>query len=264
MSSFFSVSLGGSGSNLSDHHPLVAVFNCSFNVTPNSVSVSVSSSSASQSKPSIAWHCASPDQVSAYCDLVVHSFPSPSTEAFCCTNPHCTSHLCVLKSYCDSLCNTLKVSAELTLPLSRQGRVISGWNKAASMLKSKANFWHRVWREAGCSGVLFDIKRCLHSCFKYEVRRLRRREKHIQRSKLAEAMSSNDVNNFWSQVRRINSSKSSSSLSAVDSVSGAPCIANVFSEKLESLLNSCSTSAREELPSSLDVCDNDLQSFQFS
>ena len=83
VSSFFSVSLGGSGSILSDHHPLVAVFNCSFNVTPNSASVSssfasvscssASSSSASQSKPSIAWHRASPDQVSAYCDLVVLS-----------------------------------------------------------------------------------------------------------------------------------------------------------------------------------------------
>ena len=39
----------------------------------------------------------------------------------------------MLELYCDSLCNTLKVSAELTLPLSRQGRVTPGWNKAASM-----------------------------------------------------------------------------------------------------------------------------------
>ena len=88
----------------------------------------------SQSKPSIAWHRASLDQVSAYCDLVVRSLPVPPTEALCCTNADCTSHLRVLESYCDSLCNTLKVSAELTLPLSRQGRVIPGWNKAASML----------------------------------------------------------------------------------------------------------------------------------
>ena len=56
--SFSSVFLGGSGSNLSDHQPLVAVFNRSFNVTPNSASASSSSASgssftASQSKPSI-------------------------------------------------------------------------------------------------------------------------------------------------------------------------------------------------------------------
>ena len=92
---------------------------------------------------------------------------------------------------------------------------------------------------------LFDIKRHSRSRFKYEVRRLRQREKHIRRSKLAEAMSSKDVNSFWSQVRRINSSKSASSSSIVDSVSGAPHIANVFSAKLESLLNSRSTSACE-------------------
>ena len=269
--SFSSISLGGSGLNLSDHQPLVAVFNRSFNITPNSASVfsssaSASSFSASQSKPSIAWHRASPVQISAYCDLVAHSLPASPIEALCCTNPDCTSHQRVLESYCDSLCNILKVSAELTLPLFRQGRVIPGWNKAASMLKSKANFWHRVWREAGypCSGVLFDIKRRSRSRFKYEVRRLRRCEKHIRRSKFAEAMSSKDVNSFWSQVRRINSSKSSSSSSVVDSVSGAPRIANVFSAKLESLLNSRPTSVREELLSSLDVCDDDLQSFQFS
>ena len=132
--------------------------------------------------------------------------------------------------------------------------------------KSKANFWHRVWREAGCpcSGVLFDIKHCSHSRFKYEVRCLRRHEKHIQRSKLAEAMSFRDVNSFWSQVRGINSSKFSSSSSVVDSMSGAPHIANVFSAKVESLLNSHSISACEELLSSLDLCDDDLQSFQFS
>ena len=177
--SFSSFSLGGSGSNLSDHQPLVAVFNRSFNLTPNSASVfsssaSASSFSASQSKPSIAWHHASPVQITAYCDLVAHSLLASPTEVLCCTNPDCTSHLRVLESYCDSLCNILKVSAELTLPLSRQGRVIPGWNKAASVLKSKANFWHRVWREAGytCSGVLFDIKRHSRSRFKYEVRRL--------------------------------------------------------------------------------------------
>ena len=77
-------------------------------------------------------------------------------------------------------------------------------------------------------------------------------------------MSSKDANSFWSQIKRINSSKSSSSSSVVDSVSGAPRIANVLSAKLESLLNSRSTSAREELLSSLDVCDDDLQCFQFS
>ena len=77
-------------------------------------------------------------------------------------------------------------------------------------------------------------------------------------------MSSKDVNSCWFQVRRINSSKSSSSSSVVDSVSGAPHIANVFSAKLESLLNSRPTSVREELLSSLDVCDDDLQSFKFS
>ena len=91
---------------------------------------------------------------------ISYSLPSPPLQALYCTNPNCTIHRQSLETYCKSLCKTLKDSAELTLPLSRQGHIIPGWNNAAALLKSKANFWHKVWKEAGspCSGVLFDIK----------------------------------------------------------------------------------------------------------
>ena len=201
-----------------------AVFNDSFNVTPFQPSPPGSSGDLCVR---IAWHKVTSVQLSEYCKLVADTLPPPPTEAFFCTNPECTAHLSELEHYCNSLCNTLQASAELTLPHTRQGRHILGWNDTASHLKSNANFWHRVWKEAGslCSGVLSEIKQ--HSCsrFKYAVRRLKRREKFIKRSKLANALNSKNTTEFWSQIKRINRNNTAPSAPSVDSVSG---IANVF------------------------------------
>ena len=40
-------------------------------------------------------------------------------------------------------------------------RSVVGWNDGTQTLKADANFWYRVWSEAGCpcSGVLFEIKK---------------------------------------------------------------------------------------------------------
>ena len=212
------------------------------------------------------WHWIQP-----FSSFTSHSYfhislPVPPLEAFQCAEHNCTIHRQVLESYCKSLCNTLKVSAELTLLLARQRREISGWSDSAGILKSIANFWHRVWKEAGCpcSGVLFEIKCHSRSHFKYKVRRLKRREKHIRRKKLADALSSRDSNAFWSQVRQINSNKSPSSSPVVDSVCGADNTSNLFSAKLQSLLNCRSTTTPDELLSSLKIADDEISSFSFS
>ena len=260
---FSTISLCDAGSNLSDHQPLIAVFDYSLGaqlIPPKSPRSSVNNN------VSIAWDHVTSEHTQAYCEHISYSLPSPPLQALHCTNPNCTIHRQSLETYCKSLCKTLKDSAELTLPLSRQGRIIPGWNNAAALLKSKANFWHKVWKEAGspCSGVLFDIKRHSRSRFKYEVRRLKRRDKHIRRNKLATALSAKNSKRFWAQVRQISSNKSSPSSPVVDSVCGASNIKNIFSAKLEALLNSRSTTPREKLLSSLEVADEELSSFSFS
>ena len=73
-----------------------------------------------------------------------------------------------------------------------------GWNDAAKGLKDKANFWYRVWLEAGSpsAGVLAVIKKKSKSRYKYEVRRLKRRREHIARENFATAFSIRDKK-FW-------------------------------------------------------------------
>ncbi len=130
----------------------------------------------------------------------------------------------------------------LPLPTVRKSAAVAGWNSGARLLKEKANFWHTVWSQAGCpsAGVLHQLKKSAKSRYKYGARRLKRREQFIRREKMAAALASS---NFWQQVHRVNKSKKSSPVSAVDGVSGAQNISQLFSSKFQGTLNSCDTSS---------------------
>ena len=100
----------------------------------------------------------------------------------------------MLNSYCKQLLNSIAAAAELSLPKYRHSghspSSLSGWNNASLSLKQSARLWHKVWTECGCptTGVLFQIKKnCKRRFNLYEVRRLRRRQCHIKREKLANA-----------------------------------------------------------------------------
>ncbi len=55
---------------------------------------------------------------------------------------------------------------------------------------------------------------------------------------MAEALASSDSKNFWQKVNRVNKSKQSFPVSAVDGVSGAQNIFQHFSTKFRGTLNS--------------------------
>ena len=78
----------------------------------------------------------------------------------------------------------------------------------AHQFKEMANFWNDLWHGAGCPprGVLHQIKRSAKSRYRYEVRRLLRREHFIRREKLAASIIivSSDPERFWKLVHRTN------------------------------------------------------------
>ena len=97
----------------------------------------------------------------------------------------------------------------------------------------------------------YIFKRFGKSRYKYEVRRLRRREQFIRREKMAAALASVDSKSFWQQVHWVNKSKSCTPASSVDGVSGADHISHLFSTKLRGILNSQDACGRDSLLSSL-------------
>ena len=164
-----------SGSNLSDHLPLACSLHVDLSLTPPP------SVSSPPSSFHIVWHAANPDAVAAYCDMVSHHLPSLPDSVWDCCDPLCTEHYSVLDRFCEQLTHCLQHCAFSTLPTSRRIVSVPGWNTAARSFKEKANFWHSVWKQAGSpsSGVLHCIKRNAKSRYKYEVRRLKRREQFI-------------------------------------------------------------------------------------
>ena len=174
-------------------------------------------------------------------------------ESYCVARGIAIKHL--KEEFCQRFVECIQDCAQSSLPTyCKSGTVVPGWNSGrARALKEKANFWYRVWLQAGCpaAGVLHQLKKCSKSRYKYEVRRLKRREQFIRRKKMAEALASSNSANFWQQVHRVNKSKTTSHGSAVDDVHGSQDIAELFATKFQSTLNSCDTSERDYFHSSL-------------
>ena len=129
--------------------------------------------------------------------------------------PPISSTVVILTALLISRClilNSIAAAAELCLPKYRHSghslSSLSGWNNASLSLKQSARLWHKVWTECGCptTGVLFQIKKNSKRRFKYEVRRLRRRQCHIKREKLANAFSHSSSRDFWKEVKKISKS----------------------------------------------------------
>ena len=246
------VSVHDSAENFSDHLSLHFTFKFAGTL---SIPISVCTPrtpgnphSPSHQSQSINWYKVTPNDILFYCDHIVSTLPEFSSDIFNCCDTDCTAHQSMLNSYCEQLFNSVSTAADLCLPnyrvSGRTSRSLSGWNSGTHSLKKSANFWHKVWSECGCpsSGVLFQIKKASKRRFKYEVRRLRRRQCHIRRENLADALIHSTPQEFWKHVKKIfKSSKGVCSSSLSDTVDGS-CdhgeIANMFSSKLESILNS--------------------------
>ena len=77
--------------------------------------------------------------------------------------------------------------------------------------------------------VLFQIKKLCKKQYKFEVRRLIRKQQHLLRQKLARSFSSKKSRDFWAAVRSVNGSKRNSNhVPVVDGVCGDDDIANLF------------------------------------
>ena len=171
-----------------------------------------------------------------------------------CVTPNCTEHNHSLDSYARNFLSTLLDCARQCFPQhSSSPRRLVCWNDTScSKLKQTTNFWYRLWEDAGhpSSGVLFQIKKNTKTRYKYEIRRLKRRQNVLLQDKFASLFASKKKDDFWSQIRQLNRSCPSPA-SSVDNVSGDVNIANLFASKFANVLNSNSSSSRDSHHSSI-------------
>ena len=158
----------------SDHFPLFFNIDITCTIIPHIQSHSV------HRKPHILWSKASLADTDRYCHMVSSTIPELPPEVFTCVVPNCTEHIDTLDSYAKKFVFSLLDCACKCIPHSKtSSRTLVGWNDTScNRLKQTANFWHKIWEDAGdpSSGVLFQIKRHTKTRYKYEVRHLKRRQ----------------------------------------------------------------------------------------
>ena len=85
------------------------------------------------------------------------------------------------------------------------------WSEQVKPLRrDKSLFWHWMWVETGRprTGVVADTMRRTRAAYHYAVRAVKKDEDMITRQRFADAVLDADHRNFWSDIKRIRSSKS--------------------------------------------------------
>lgn len=91
------------------------------------------------------------DHIDHFLDFLSDNLHILLVEVASCTDPHCVSHIDIIEIFLESILGCLSEASSKTFPSIVHTRVHTtpGWNDAAKNLKYNANFWHRMWLEAG-------------------------------------------------------------------------------------------------------------------
>jgi hypothetical protein len=73
----------------------------------------------------------------------------------------------------------------------RQRKHIPGWNEFISEYKTKAMFWHKLWKENGSprTGIIFDIRRKTRWEYHHMLKMVKRNKDGISAQKMSEGLS---------------------------------------------------------------------------
>lgn len=114
--------------------------------------------------------------IEIYCNYLSQRAPKLLTDIVSCSDTACLQHHMQLDEYADKLVSTLIACAKQCLPTrSSSSYTLAGWNDSCKDLKRDADFWYKVWKEAGspATGTLFDIKKSPKRKYKSSVRSLK-------------------------------------------------------------------------------------------
>ena len=107
------------------------------------------------------WSNVCSADIEKYQQIIGQCLPFLSPELVNCTDALCSSHTDHFDSYVSKFIALLLDSASQCFPCRSPSfsHSLIGWNDGPAKLKKDANFWYRVWEQAGQpSGVLFEVK----------------------------------------------------------------------------------------------------------
>ena len=190
---------------------------------------------AGNPKPS--WAKANDEQKLAFQETLDNMLQSTIMSVVClgCQTLNCQNHSEDIDAYTTSICEALDVAAVTNLPATgegnkRQRKGVPGWNEYVKPYQEDNNFWHGVWKAAGCPNVgdLHTQYQTSKMQYKYAIRRLKRVKDRIQSNKFVDQLMNGNVNIF-NEIKKFRGHTNNLS-SCVDGHSSSDEISEHFAE----------------------------------
>ena len=183
----------------------------------------------------IDWSKASSCDIDNFQEKIAQDLTPFPSSIYDCVYTECSHHHHFMNYYAQDIVSILLQSAEQFIQAHScsSPRKLVGWNYQACHLKK-----YKVWVEAGSptSGALFNIRNRDKRQYKYEVCHLKRNQQHLLKHKLASSFAAKKKHNFWSAIKAMNKSRSSTCVSSIDGSNENSDIANLFASKSRVLL----------------------------
>ena len=203
--------------------------------------------------PRVSWAKATDDNLREYQAMLTQTLQRIElpTDALLCKDMKCSSalHFQQVNEYALAITKSCLSSAETAIPHTcrRQasGR-IAGWSEYVQPLRDKSLFWHKIWLDCGRPkvGAVAESMRRTRAAYHYAIRRIRKNEDSIISERIADAMLHNNTRDFWSEIKRIRTSKLCNNC-IVDGQSEHSDIVKLFAVKYRELYSSVPYDADE-------------------
>jgi len=139
----------------------------------------------------------------------------------------------------DSIVETLNIASRHFYKPQRKAYTIKpGWNEHVSELHAIARSAFKDWIESGRNrqGPLFEAKKRANANFKYALRYIKKNENSMRSDSLAYKLHNKCYNDFWKEVRGMNSNKVSLPAN-IEGVSGSDAICQMWRQYYQELFN---------------------------
>ena len=221
--------------NPSDHVAIKCVIDCTITYATPQPTINP------QRKPN--WHKANELDKIKYKQLLDQYLANISlpVEVTQCRNILCEDHFNEINNFYNEVTGAMIKACNDCIPSTKPNicKVVPGWNEYVDKYYKTALFWHKLWKENDCpeNGLITDLRRATRSQYHKVCKIIMKCEGQIRSDKFAESLAQGNIGDFWSDVRKYRSRKSTLP-GTVDGVTGRAEVADLFANKFEQLYNS--------------------------
>ena len=166
------------------------------------------------------WNKASTSDINNFISELNHSIKNIPIDActLSCENVNCTSetHRLNLDTMSQDLLTCISDAVKHNIPLSSNSKphkIMPGWSEFVAPLKDQSIFWKSVWISAGrpLDNILHQLMKRTRNKYHFAVRKIKRLEQEIQKSKFLQSCLDGDVTDIFTEIKRIRDKNSNNS-----------------------------------------------------